>query len=448
MDEFRHTQVYKEYSKDMWDYLIHMPYMPSRFDRDILLKNEDKRRVKIWDYFFRINPQDVGIPQQQEIKSLKEKIDNEIAIHDQKVKDINLSINELKRDMARAKLRRLAFGSISLSIGLSLLHYILTKLSLNIIFTISCVSPIFLYSLIMLIGIVFLGVNERAQINDLKEQIQRLHIINKEKVDIARKRIRILEVYIKELQRQIPDPPSDEEVRHWLTEDFTRLWNKSKDSTGLGTRLLNIRDLKNPIPILGPGELQRPERLPPQYTVEINLDLNKHLTARRAFYFDTHLDSYVFPEMRVEVLYGVYYLEYILIADDMLATHGLFYDFITGKESSEQTTEQYYKDVVAIATAKEFRKISIDGGGKDIIYIDDAPTFVLSLADGEKRAVTFVNEKYFKEIKEKIDISEDNISKIYWIQDSQKIAENAIKALRFRLRKHKGTSEDDSDLTS
>jgi hypothetical protein len=110
--------------------------------------------------------------------------------------------------------------------------------------------------------------------------------------------------------------------------------------------------------------------------------------------------------------------------------------------------EQYYRDVVAIATAKEFRKISVDGGGKDVIYMDDAPTFVLSLADGEKRTVTFVNEKYFKEIKEKIDISEDNISKIYWIQDSQKTVENAIKALRFRLRKHKGTSEDDSDVTS
>jgi hypothetical protein len=83
-----------------------------------------------------------------------------------------------------------------------------------------------------------------------------------------------------------------------------------------------------------------------------------------------------------------------------------------------------------------------------MIYVDDAPTFVLSLADGEKRTVTFVNEKYFKEIKEKIDISEDNISKIYWIQDSQIAAENAIKALRFRLRKHKGTTEEDSDLTN
>jgi hypothetical protein len=334
MNDFQPIQMYREYSKDIWDYLIHMSYMPSRFDRDALLKNEDKRRVKIWDYFFRITPEDVGIPQQQEIKSLKEAVNEEIARCDQRIRDINSSINDLKRAMAREKLKKFVYGFVSLSIGFSLLYYILTKLSLNIFFSIVCVTPILLYSLIMLIGIVFLGVNERAQVNDLKEQIESLRIINKKKVDIARKRIRTLEVYIKELQRQIPDPPSDEEVRHWIAEDFTKLWRKSKEATGLGTRLLNIRDLENPIPILGPGELQRSERIPPQYTAEFNLDLNKHLTARRAHYFDTHLDISTPLELGIEVLYGVYYVEYILIADDMLATHGLFYDFITGIEDS------------------------------------------------------------------------------------------------------------------
>ncbi len=206
---------------------------------------------------------------------------------------------------------------------------------------------------------------------------------------------------------------------------------------GLGTRLLNIRDSKNPIPIIGPGELQHSDRIPRQYTAQIDLDLNKHLTARRAYYFDDY----------IEVLYGVYYLEHILIADDMLATYGLFYDFIRGKESSEQTTEQYYKDVVAIQTTKEFREISVGSDSKHphIIYLDDAPTFTLSLADGEKRTVTFVNENYFKGIKEKIDISEDSISKIYWVRDAEKMSENAIKALRFRLRIHKGANDDNPD---
>src|SRR6266508_5056217 len=151
MNDFQPIQMYKEYSKDIWDYLIHMPYMPSRFDRDVLLKNEDKRRVKIWDYFFRIIPQDVGTPQQQEIKSLKEAINEEIAICDQRIREINSSINDFKKAMVRKKLKKFVYGFVGLSMGFSLLYYILTKLSLNIFITIACVTPILLYSLIMLI---------------------------------------------------------------------------------------------------------------------------------------------------------------------------------------------------------------------------------------------------------------------------------------------------------
>src|SRR5690349_18880300 len=99
-------------------------------------------------------------------------------------------------------------------------------------------------------------------------------------------------------------------------------------------------------------------------------------------------------ENRFEVLYGVYYLEHILIADDMLATYGLFYDFITGKCHAEQITEQYYQDVVAITTTHEFRKIPFGVDAQETKYVEDAPTFTLSLASGEHRTVTFVSRKY------------------------------------------------------
>lgn len=427
--------MYKDYSNDIWDYLIYMPYMPSRSDRDALLGIEDKKRVKIWDYFFRIKPEDVGAPQQQEIKSIQEWVEAEINRHNQEIEGINLLINDLKRATGKEKLRRLIYGSGSLLLGFFLLNYVTSNLYLEKTLVFLCLSPIILYSLITLTGIAVLHINEGLRLREFKKQTRDLRDSHKEKVDVARKRIRNLRLHIKELQGQIPAPPSSLEVRQWLNEDFAKLWEKTKDATGLGNRLLTIRGLENPIPVLGPGELQHSERIPPQYTTQISLDKNKHLTARRAFYVGEY----------IEVLYGVYYLEYILIADDMLATRGLFYDFITATESSEQTTEQYYKDVVAIATTKEFRRISIDSEDQATIYIDDAPTFTLSLADGEKRTVTFVNEKYFMGIKEKINISEDKISKIYWIRDSEKIADNAIKALRHRLRIHKGTSEDDAD---
>jgi hypothetical protein len=130
----------------------------------------------------------------------------------------------------------------------------------------------------------------------------------------------------------------------------------------------------------------------------------------------------------------------------MLATYGLFYDFITDKHHSVQTTEQYYQDVVSIVIANEFRWIvrnGTDGNEGKALYVEDAPTFTLSLASGENRTVTFVNEKYFLKIKEKIDIPEENISKIYLIQDSQLYADKAIKALRHQLRLHK--TMDNSD---
>jgi len=65
----------------------------------------------------------------------------------------------------------------------------------------------------------------------------------------------------------------------------------------------------------------------------------------------------------------------------------------------------------------------------------------MALASGDHRTVTFVSEKYFLKIKDKIDLTEENVSKIYWIRDSEKVADHAIKALRYYLRLHKGTEE-------
>jgi hypothetical protein len=185
----------------------------------------------------------------------------------------------------------------------------------------------------------------------------------------------------------------------------------------------------NPIAVVGPAELQRPERIP--LIIPRNSDLSKHFSARRSFYMDVG-DKF-------EVLYCMYYLEHILIADDMLATYGLFYDFITGKYHAEEITEQYYKDVVAISTTHEFREIVLSDDNKEVKYVEDAPTFTLSLASGEHRTVTFVSEKYFMEIREEINVSENDVSRIYWIVDAKENADMAVGALRARLRLHKET---------
>ena len=332
MDNSQSDKFARSYSKDIWDYLIHMPYMPSRLDRDELLKSGQEKRVKIWDYFFRVKPEDVGLPQIREIAILRKSINEEIIAHDQKVSEINSSISTLKRNAARENLGNFLYVLGDIFLGWLLWRYILMQLNPSVTIIFICISPLLLFGLIIIARIVMLLVTSKFRIRNYERQIINLNAFTKDKIDADRKRIRILETYIRELKQQIPVPPTDKEVRRWLNEDFKELWDKSKIVTGLGTRLLNIRNSINPIPVLGPAELQHSDRIPPQYTTQVDPDRNKHLIARRAFYYDEY----------IEVLYGVYYLEYILSADDMLATYGLFYDFIRGKESSEQTTEQYY----------------------------------------------------------------------------------------------------------
>ncbi len=337
--------IYKEYSKDIWDYLVDMPYMPSRQDREELLRMSDEKRVKIWDYFFRIRLDDVGKPQLSEIASLRE------------------SLSDEKGEQPR-----------------------------------------------------------------------------KESVNLAIKRIRSLETEIKELKKQIPVPPSDNEVRQWLNEDFLLLWRNAIDDSGLKLRLVEIRGfddsdkstamLMNPLILIGPAELQNAQKIPPIFSIDVNVDLHRHLSSRR---------SYSLPhDQALDVLYGMYYLEYFLFADDLLVIYDQFFDFITGCVHSEQITEIYYVDIVSIARIKEARTIKLGFGDPETIHIEDAPGFKLSLASGEKYTITFVDEKYFMEIGEKIDISKENVPKVYWIKDSEKTANNVLKVIRHYLRLHKG----------
>ena len=290
----------------------------------------------------------------------------------------------------------------------------------------------------MWLAISIVGWNEKREIRELRSQASHLYEKHNESIKASIERKNSLKLEIKELKKQLPSPPSGLEVRKWLVDHLNALVEESKNATGLSNHLIEI-DSQNPIPVFGPGELQNPERFPPTFTEinaadDINFDIKKHLTARRA---------YEFSDGRIDVVYGIYYLEYILIADDMLATYGLFYDFITGKSHSIETTEQYYKDVVSIVITNEFRWIEKSEGKQGrALYVEDAPTFTLSLASGENRTVTFVNERYFLEIKDKIDVAEENIPKIYLIQDSQAYAEKAIKALRHQLRLHKSLDSD------
>lgn len=425
---------YRVYSRDLWDYLGDMSYMPSRADRDKLLNSDDPNRVQIWDFFFQVNPDDVGLPQKQEINNIERNILDEIARYTETQKDIKESIKKLKRILLWKRVKNFLYGVACIVLSVVTLQYF-SENNIGNYSPLICASPFLLGALVLWLAIIFVGWDERREIRELNSRSRMLSEAHeksiKEKVD----RKNFLKTSIKELKNQIPKPPPGTKVREWLFEHFDVVLEDSKIQTGLLNEDLLPIEGNNPIQILGPGELQNPKRFPATFTKinasdDINFDIKKHLTARRAFEGERGA---------IHVLYGIYYIECILIAKDMLATYGLFYDFITGKSHGTEITEQYYDDVVAIVINEEFRWIKRNrkGSAEKDIYIEDAPTFTMSLSSGESRRVTFVSEKYFMKIKDEIDVAEEDISRIFLVQTSTVNTYNAIRALRSQLRLHK-----------
>jgi hypothetical protein len=362
-----------------------------------------------------------------------------ISNYAQRQRQIEDSVRENKRILFWKKLKNFLYGGGCFIVAILVYRLVIVN-NPNINWLIACTSPFLISGLILWLTISIVGWNEKREIRDLKVQSTLLHELHGERIKRMVERKYDLKLQIKTLKKQIPQPPPDMDVYQWFVEHLKMVIEDSKQATGLLSHNLIDIDSQNPIPVFGPGELQNPKRFPPTFTEinapdDINFDIKKHLTARRAVEI---------PDGGIDVLYGIYYLECILIAKDMLATYGLFYDFITGKTHAIETTEQYYKDVVSIVITNEFRWIEKNEKRKGrALYVEDAPTFILSLASGENRTVTFVNEKYFLEIKDRIDVLEENISKIFLIHASRKYADNAIKALRHRLRLHKSLADDD-----
>lgn len=426
---------YKAYSKDIWDYLGDISYMPSRADRDKLLASDDPARVQIWDFFFQIKASDVGKPQKEEISRIEKKISEEISKYTQRQKEIRDSILKNKIILFWKRVKNFLYG-----IGCSILSFLIYRYTISQNIDIDtvflCVLPFVLIAFLLWLGIIFVGRNEKRLIKNLKIETVSLHNSHNEGIRLKIERKQSLKFEIKELVKQIPTPPTGIEVDRWLNEHLDAVIEDSKRATGLVGKDLITIDAPNPIAFSGPGELQDPKRFPPTFTKirasdDVNFDIKKHLSARRAF---EHTNG------GINVLYGVYYLECILIAKDMLATYGLFYDFITGKSHAVETTEQYYNDIVSIIITDEFRtinKVEKEQNENKNLYIEDAPTFTMSLSSGENRTVTFVSEKYFLKIKEEIDVTEENVEKIFLIQDTRQNSGNAIKALRKQLRSHK-----------
>lgn len=414
------------FSRDIWDYLNDMPYMPSRGDRDTLVKiaQEDKskiKRVKLWDYFFRIKPEDIGKPQKRALETI-----------------LNYKTSQtlfLRADVMSwyfFSLKVFLIGGISWVIFLG--HEKIKKVAQNFIESVisicpSCMSPnagsdfyvfldqFWIFSLLLTASSIAIAsyhfYSHQTEIKKLEEACE--------------ERIAYLNKSILSLQKRIPSPPSDVQVHEWLKEDLDILTQLAKEYTNLETRLVDLSDnAPNPLCIVGPAELQNQSRIPPQLRAQE--DKAKHRKARKIVFL---------PDGLFEDFYGTYYIQFILVASDMLGSYSCFYDFINNQYINARTSEEYYKDVVALNTREEYREIEV---GSTRLPIENAPTFEMSLASGDKIEVTFASKEYFMGINA-LEGNSLYINPEIWVRNPEVAAKTAIKALRLHLRKHKSVVE-------
>ena len=428
---------YRPFSKDLWDYLDDIPYMPSRRDRDALVASGETRRVRIWDYFFRIQPEDVGKPQKKEIELVRIDLEIEFRKNREQMEVLQGDLDHLERKLSARLRRALTFGVISFLVGSIVGAFLYLRPGPDSVM-LYCSAPF------GVIGVFLLGIalltwwNRITERRSVQRQIDAIGELQKRQVKATRNRISALEEEIENLKRQIPKPPGDEQVRAWLNEDLSGLGKRCIQQTGLGDQLTPISKLNknsggaitnNPIPVMGPGELQNSDNIPRSFRRDENPDLNKHLIARRA---------YVIPgEQFVDVLYGVYYIKYLILSDDLMATYAFYYDFVNGKQYAERETEQYYRDIVVISTTKESRQVILGADNDEYILVEDAPTFTLSLPSSETRKVTFVNEEYFQGIRDKLGLTPEQVRQIFWIKDAEQTVENTSLVLRYLVRQYK-----------
>lgn len=366
--------------------------MPSCHDRDELVRMADEspkqaKRIQIWNYFFRLNPDDVGKPQQREmgLRAVQRAQDN---------------------DANNAR----AFGMVRLAF---------LPIVAGIIIT-----PIFQQQgeqSIQFVGpfVIALGVGVLLFIGGVYWQTRRR--IKKECADA----VDTLTKSVAVLRRKIPEPPDDEQVRRWLEDDLKWLAEHAVKQTGLVVSSVKLGAVENPLCILGPAQLQNRDLIPRPFLDKRQVDLGKHLHAARFAFL---------PDDRFEDFYGVYSVEFIVLGEKRLGNYGCFFDFITGKIFGEHKSEMYYKDVVSLSVRDEYRQVNMSWLQTPAVK---APTFSMALAGGKSIEISFASAEYVGLLKMQMPEGTSSIDPARWVRNPETAAQRAVEALREELKKHK-----------
>ena len=386
------------FSNDVWDYLSDMPYLPSRRDRDELrdqaMKNpKQEKRLQIWDYFFHIRIADVGKPQKQVIDSLTR--DKE-----QRLIAMRARTNQQYKIFGAATVIAAVGAFIAFRLANQLVEFGLTGAMI--------------LGLMLLVAVWQRSTRKTARVvQDCDEQVT------------------LLQKQIVYLQRQVPEPTTVEQMQRWLDEDIEWLTQRALEQTGVESKRELLDDnTPNPICIIGPGYLQRPKAIPELLLDPREIDRNKHLAASRLdFLSNGHFVD----------LYGVYYVEFLIVAKEVLGNYGCFWDFISGRIYNEHTAELYYNDVVALSTRQQFRKVDLSFFK---MVLENAPTFSLVLSSGDSIQVTYASSEYIKNWYQRLIVSPDSEFRFdlrNWVGNPEVVAEKAVKALRKQLRRRKSS---------
>jgi hypothetical protein len=327
----------------------------------------------------------------------------------------------------------------------------------------------------------------------LQQELARLNTDYTQRSQQIDERLALMEQAITPIIAQLPVPPADREIVDQLRTDLERLRMDYTRELGLEERLREIVRIEgddqppivvpNPLVFISPGQIQDPTHIPPPYQPPRSLsvaqivstvsrhvhdpselmlllsqlreapgqqirkavtnvvnrstatvadsaptisDRARHLLARRV---TTH-------ENRTQLVHGVYYIEYMFIADTMLVHHGFFYDFILNRTTADRTTELFFRDIVSIEKRLEYREIPSRFETEEPLIIEDAPTIRITLPSGDQRTFTFADRGYLEAIAASIG-SEAGDVELNPLREAKINADEALRFMSRLLRKHK-----------
>lgn len=253
-----------------------------------------------------------------------------------------------------------------------------------------------------------------VQIENLDNQGEKIRFDLSYYIQAIDQYIKLLDREIKSLLDQIPDIPSDSQVKEWFDEMIKETRNEAILESGMEDQVLPERGF----PTYVPAKYQK--NIPPGFRE--NQDNLKHLKATQ-----TAKVGGVPHEFS-----GVYYMEFILVGNDMLAVYSTFFDFIMQTSFSPKWRVFHFIDIVSIQSDQNY--ISFNDPDEIGSGVDDMPLLTLTLTSGEQIRINYPNDSYIKRKSNEFDPDKQEYK---WVYNMEEVVKNANRHIRQQMRNFK-----------